>query len=511
MVDPRCKLTLVAQFSPSVQQLVDELLALTPLGESQSPLAVACSGGPDSSALAVLAMATGRDVTLHHVDHGLRPNSDHDAHHVKDLAAFLGLGFVGHVVVVDHSANPEARARMARQSVLPRGAATGHTMDDQAETVLLNILRGTGIDGLSAMEYGEHHPLLRIRRRQTHELCRLMGLSVVLDETNEDQRFLRNKVRSQLLPLFDSVGERDSIPLLARLASVAKADRDLLNELSELTVSDPRDVAALRQVPDPLARRALRTWIREQRSTGSPAYPPSEAEMERIMAVVRGEVRATQLSGGASVARTKGRLRFETGDSGTLEVMTDSEEGVHPPKWAAHDLGDAIVSPAAIRQRVRELGAQITADYADNPPLLVCVLKGAMHFMSDLAKEIELPVDVDFMAVSSYGSATQTSGVVRIVKDLDADLSGRHVLVIEDIIDSGLTLNYLRKYLSARGPASIEVCALLLKDGEQRIEPDYRYVGFTIPSAFVVGYGLDVAEKYRNLDGIYTYVGEGSH
>jgi hypoxanthine phosphoribosyltransferase len=160
---------------------------------------------------------------------------------------------------------------------------------------------------------------------------------------------------------------------------------------------------------------------------------------------------------------------------------------------------------------VAELGRKITEDYAENPPLLVCVLKGAMLFLSDLARAIELPVDMDFMAVSSYGSATKTSGVVRIVKDLDVDLTGRHVLVVEDIIDSGLTLNYLRKYLAARKPASVEVCALLLKEGEQRIEQDLRYVGFTIPAEFVVGYGLDVAERYRNLDGVYTYIGEGSH
>jgi hypoxanthine phosphoribosyltransferase len=137
--------------------------------------------------------------------------------------------------------------------------------------------------------------------------------------------------------------------------------------------------------------------------------------------------------------------------------------------------------------------------------LLVAVLKGAMLFMSDLCRAIELPVDVDFMAVSSYGSATRTSGVVRIVKDLDAELDGRHVLVVEDIIDSGLTLNYLRRYLQARGPASLEVCALLVKEGEQRVPLDLRYVGFTIPSVFVVGYGLDVNERYRNLQAVHAY------
>jgi len=176
--------------------------------------------------------------------------------------------------------------------------------------------------------------------------------------------------------------------------------------------------------------------------------------------------------------------------------------------WAAHELGAAVVSPQQIQDRIAELGAAIARDYADNPPLLVCVLKGAVTFLSDLMRAIELPVAIDFMAVSSYGAATKTSGVVRIVKDLDIDLAGRDVLIVEDVVDSGLTLNYLRQYLGARSPRSLEVCALLLKEGEQRIEQDLKYVGFRIPADFVVGYGLDVNERYRNLDGIYTFVGE---
>lgn len=185
----------------------------------------------------------------------------------------------------------------------------------------------------------------------------------------------------------------------------------------------------------------------------------------------------------------------------------EAARGVPVPAWAAPFVGPVLLSAGEIAARVAELGAAVTADYAADPPLLVGVLKGAMTFMSDLCRVIELPVDLDFMAVSSYGSATRTSGVVRIVKDLDAELTGRHVLVVEDIIDSGLTLNYLRKYLQARRPASVEVCALLVKEGEQRVELDLRYVGFTIPSEFVVGYGLDVAERYRNLRGVHAYVG----
>jgi hypoxanthine phosphoribosyltransferase len=170
-------------------------------------------------------------------------------------------------------------------------------------------------------------------------------------------------------------------------------------------------------------------------------------------------------------------------------------------------VGSVVVAGADLEQRVRELGDEITADYADRPPLLVGVLKGAAMFMSDLSRSIALPVEFDFMAVSSYGSATRTSGVVRILKDLDLDLSGRHVIVVEDIVDSGLTLAYLRKNLAARGPASLEVCALLVKEGLQKVDLDLRYVGFRIPPAFVIGYGLDVDERYRNLDAVYQYLG----
>lgn len=169
-------------------------------------------------------------------------------------------------------------------------------------------------------------------------------------------------------------------------------------------------------------------------------------------------------------------------------------------------IGAVVVGADELRARVAELGAEITADYEGRAPLLVGVLKGAIMFMADLAREIDLPVEFDFMAVSSYGNATKSSGVVRIVKDLDLDLSGRHVLIVEDIIDSGLTLAYLRKNLLARHPASVEVCALLVREGLQKRDPDLRYVGFRIPPDFVVGYGLDVRDRYRNLPYIASYL-----
>jgi hypoxanthine phosphoribosyltransferase len=168
-------------------------------------------------------------------------------------------------------------------------------------------------------------------------------------------------------------------------------------------------------------------------------------------------------------------------------------------------LGSIVVSEKDLQRRIAELGAEITEDYRGRAPLLVGVLKGAFVFMSDLARAIDLPVEFDFMAVASYGTATKTSGVVRILKDLDLDLTARHVLVVEDIVDSGLTLSYLRRNLLARNPASLEVCALLVKEGMQRTNPDLAYTGFRIPPEFVVGYGLDVGERYRNLPYVCVY------
>ncbi|MDX1689583.1 MAG: hypoxanthine phosphoribosyltransferase [Acidimicrobiia bacterium] len=163
------------------------------------------------------------------------------------------------------------------------------------------------------------------------------------------------------------------------------------------------------------------------------------------------------------------------------------------------DIGNVLISAEEIDARLQEMGAEITADYEGKDTLLVAVLKGAFMVMADLSRHIHLPVDMDFMAVSSYGAATQTSGVVRILKDLDQEIAGRHVLIVEDIIDSGLTLRYLLKNLEVRKPASLEVAALLLKKGIQRTPVEARYVGFEIPPDFVIGYGLDLAGKYRNL------------
>jgi hypoxanthine phosphoribosyltransferase len=162
-------------------------------------------------------------------------------------------------------------------------------------------------------------------------------------------------------------------------------------------------------------------------------------------------------------------------------------------------IGQILVQRDELAHRVRQLGEEITADYQGKELFLVGVLKGAVFFLSDLMRHVDVPCQVDFMAVSSYGSQTESSGVVRILKDLDAPIDGKHVLIVEDIVDSGLTLSYLLRTLNARGPASLEVCALLTKPERRKVELPIRYTGFEIPNRFAIGYGLDHAEQYRNL------------
>jgi hypoxanthine phosphoribosyltransferase len=164
-----------------------------------------------------------------------------------------------------------------------------------------------------------------------------------------------------------------------------------------------------------------------------------------------------------------------------------------------HGVGEVLIEEVALRDRIRELGEEVSADYAGRDLLLIGVLKGAVFFMADLMRRLTVSCEVDFMAISSYGASTDSSGVVRILKDLDINIEGRDVLVVEDIIDSGLTLSYLIRNLEAREPASLEVCALLTKPGRREIDVPVRYVGFEIPNRFVIGYGLDFAERYRNL------------
>jgi tRNA(Ile)-lysidine synthase len=239
--------------------------------------------------------------TAVHVDHGLRPGSAAEAGVVAAAASRLGSGFRAVRVAVAFGPNLEARARDARHRVLGTGAATGHTMDDQAETVLGNLLRGAGVHGLAGMRAGSTHPLLGLRRVETETLCTHLGLEVFRDPSNSDPRFLRNRVRAELLPLCADIAGRDVVPVLARQAELLAGDADLLDAMSELV--DPTDAAALAAAPGAEARRAVRQWL-----GGAGSYPPPADAVERVLEVARKERRATEVPGGFRVARSGGRL-----------------------------------------------------------------------------------------------------------------------------------------------------------------------------------------------------------
>jgi tRNA(Ile)-lysidine synthase len=273
--------------------------------------AVTCavSGGADSLALLLLAVEAGCVATAVHVDHGLRPGSAAEADGVAQVAAQVGAAFRAVRVAVEPGPNLEARARAARYAALPADVLTGHTADDQAETVLLNLLRGAGLDGLAGIRDRARRPLLDLRRRETRELCRSRGLEPLDDPSNASPDHRRNRVRHELLPLLDAIAERDVVPILARQARLLGDDADLLGELA--AAIEPTDGAALAAAPLPLARRAVREWLRE--TADDERHPPDAAAVDRVLAVARHDRRAAEVAGGRRVARTAGRLRVERG------------------------------------------------------------------------------------------------------------------------------------------------------------------------------------------------------
>jgi tRNA(Ile)-lysidine synthase len=283
--------------------MVAELLGRCTFPPPGGPLVCAVSGGPDSLALLALATAAGCRVTAVHVDHGLRPGSAAESDVVAAAAARFGAGFRAERVTVPDGPNLEARARAARRRVLGDAAATGHTADDQAETVLVNLLRGAGVDGLAGMRAGPTHPLLALRRSETVALCAHLGLEPVRDPSNDDPRFVRNRVRSELLPLCADIAGRDVVPVLARQARLLAGDAELLGTLGALL--DPTDASALAAAPAAQARRAVRGWL-----AGSGPHPPPADAVDRVMEVARLERRATEVPGGVRVARSGGRLRM---------------------------------------------------------------------------------------------------------------------------------------------------------------------------------------------------------
>jgi len=264
----------------------------------------AVSGGADSTALAVLAVAAGLQPTLWHVDHQLRDGSADEAAVVARLAESLGVEFEARTVQVDAGPNLEARCRAARYEVLPVGVMTGHTADDRAETMLLNLMRGAARSGLAPLAPGADHPIAALRRSETQAVCDELGLTVVCDPTNTDPTFTRNRVRHELLPLLKEIAGRDVVPTMVRQAALLGSEDEFLDALAgELDATDAKALAA---APEVLARRAIRALLF---GVADPGHPPDAASVARVLDVARGRAVATDVGGGWRVERSSQRLR----------------------------------------------------------------------------------------------------------------------------------------------------------------------------------------------------------
>jgi tRNA(Ile)-lysidine synthase len=288
---------------------VRELLALCDFPKTDH-VDLAVSGGPDSMGLLLLALEEKMTVRVHHVDHHARATSGEDATFVEAFCAARQVAFIRHDVHVMPGPNFEQRARNARRNVLPETALTGHTMDDLAETILLNLFRGAGYDGLTPMAPRSTKPLLRVRRSDLHAYVASQGVVARMDESNDDQRFRRNQIRHDVLPLVNAVMDRDVVSIIARQSALMFDERAWLDALSEPDQHgslEARDCRELREWPRARLRRWLR-WVLRTTADGGDSYPPSADEVERAIAVVTGEVVACELSGGRRLSRKDQRL-----------------------------------------------------------------------------------------------------------------------------------------------------------------------------------------------------------
>ena len=458
------------------------------------PVLVLLSGGRDSVCLLDLAVriAGAAQVTALHCNFGLRDAAGADEAACVTLCERLGVRL--HVRRLQRGAgNLQAWAREARYGAAAELAtgdiAAGHTASDQVETVLYRLAASPGRRALLGMRGRDGRlvrPLLPATRAETAAHCRARGLAWVEDATNDDPAFARGRVRHGLLPALRSIHPAAEANVL-RTLELLRDEADVLDAVITAALAgagDPPRADALRGLPPALQRLALQRLAGDGPAIGhrtADILGLAEGGSLDVGGGLRAEIRDGALGFGASAGRAAPRPRRMAG------VLRDS------------DIGEILVQADDLQHRVRQLGADITRDYDGKDLLLIGVLKGAVFFLADLMREIECPCEVDFMAVASYGSATESSGVVRILKDLDTPIEGRHVLIVEDIVDSGLTLQYLLRTLEARSPASLEVCALLTKPERRTVDLPTRYIVFEIPDKFAIGYGLDHAERFRNL------------
>lgn len=508
-------LSLMAETTPLYQIRLAVRSELEDIAAGDSVL-VAASGGADSSALAAALLLECKTKSIKVIaliiDHGLQKNSADVTHETKRTLTKIGYENIEiRRVTVEITDGLEASARRARYQALNDVANShnavavflGHTRDDQAETVLLGLARGSGSRSLSGMASRVdryRRPLLSITRAQTEAACEEAGIKFWQDPHNQSMEFTRVRVREVVLPTMEKEIGPGISDALARSAKLLRDDADALDYLSDEIFSklEPAslEISKLESQPRAIRTRVLRKAIY---LAGAPQGSLSAEHIEPVEALItawkgQGPI---SLPGGVTVARISGRLSLSK--SGGQGQLIQSERTIVDLESVKGEIERVVVTDEQLQVRLKEIAAQIEADYKNQDLLLIGVLKGAVMVMADLSRYINRHLDMDWMAVSSYGSGTKSSGVVRIMKDLDKDITGRNVLIVEDIVDTGLTLDWLSANLKSRGAKSVEIMTVLRKPDSAQVEVAVKYVGFDIPKDFVIGYGLDFNEKYRNL------------
>ena len=512
------------------------------IGEGEQIL-LALSGGADSMYLLYFLKELQKHLSFSlramHVQHGIRGDEAvEDATFSRQQAELYQVPFLEYTCSVPDYAEEnklgiEEAARTLRYKALKEEAlrwqaesgrktkiALAHHMDDQAETILFHLIRGAGFSGISGMKAEELlseagitllRPLLPLRKEEILKRLEELGIPYREDSTNRDKSYARNYLRLEILPGLEKVN--------------AGAVKHLL------------EAAELFSETEAYFQEKTKEWIEQygewEQSSSGKSISLSIPQLKKENALFRREIykEAIFLLRGSTTEFGKlhyhgidrllkrgngGRLSLPKGVQARVEQKRLLLEKFYNPEFYRKIVNGGLnmekeekirvlFSEEEIEKRVSELAEEIGRDYAGKDLHLICILKGAAPFMCELAKKLNNPrVSMDFMAVSSYGSQTQSSGVVKIVKDLDEPLEGKDVLLVEDIIDTGRTLHHLEHMLRERHPASLEICTLLDKPERREVEVNVKYKGFCVPDVFVVGYGIDYAQKYRALN----YIGE---
>ena len=481
---------------------------------SAKKIVVAVSGGADSLALADLLFKSRRrfnlELCIAHYEHGLRgETSIADAKFVEQFAKSLNLKFFcEHGDVKSFSAEKklsvETAARQLRYGFLSKvrekinfdAIALAHHANDQAETILMRLLRGStsfGLGGMKISANSEHglllRPLLRFKKVDLENYCLNQKIFPRIDETNFELDATRNKIRLELLPQLEKFNPA-IVETLCRFGEVSAEESEFLNsEVEKVFPKVTQENFILQseflKLPVAIQRQVIKKFLGDVKNFGFTHF-------ETVRKVL-----LNNLSGVELPNRLRANLK-----RGKLSVVKNSiQKGMVALKTKEDFIEKVLYSEEEIEKRVKEIAAKISEDYKDikKPLLTVGILNGAVMFYTDVVRRLTIPVHFDFLIASSYDASSHSSGKVNILKNIDNDPKGRDILLIEDIIDSGTTMDYLITYFKTKGAASVKICTLLNKPSRRKVDVDIDYCGFEIPDEFIVGYGLDFAQHYRNL------------